>query len=130
MTKNVLMTPVLSVMTNWPPIFFSFCKSITFWILNDNNFFIPSPLSYRTVHVVHLLANVFLLNVPFLVLRVLVKVSDHGQGAPISFMIIKNCILIMQGIREIYAFMLKHRKEKIEKSISTEEIVGPAAFTS
>ena len=74
------------------------------------------PFLLRRIHFAHLFTNVFFLNVPFLVIRVIVKTgTEHGESSPVSFMIVKNVLLIMQGIREIYAILLTARKERVEE---------------
>ena len=53
---------------------------------------------------------------PFLVIRVILKTETlPGRFAPVSFMIVKNVLLIMQGIREIYAILLTARKDRVEE---------------
>ena len=51
-------------------------------------------------HTLYLLLNLFVVNVPFLIIRILFKLQD--EAAPISIMIIKNAILIAASSREFF----------------------------
>lgn len=75
-----------------------FVPCVALFNLSKSNFGARQP--DKRFHVLYLLLNLFLVNVPFLIIRLLVKL--HHEEGIMSVMIIKNAILIAASCREFY----------------------------